>query len=99
MAELKARLKDYDDLVMREYQMLKVRYPSKKDHRSYFNFMWNQKPLCEEEDQFIYPEDAMLYLSTDAEAAWMESAFDAIITIFPKKILKVCPPVQALVHH
>ena len=87
--ELQGKLEEYDGLVLREHQLLKIKAPSKKNHRQYFRYMWNTKPLCEEETRFICQEDDMLYLSTDAEAAWMESAFDFIIAILPAKVMKV----------
>ena len=89
MVELKKKLQEYDELILRERRILQISAPSRKNHRRYFNYVWNEKPLCEEEYEFVYQEDDMLYLTDDAETAWMDSATDLIIAVLPVKVLQV----------
>ena len=92
MAILKIKMKEYDDLVFREHRMLRISKSSQKNHRRYFNFIWNEKPLCPQEYAFIFQEDDMLDLAAEQENEWLASMIDAIIAILPGKTLKVCKP-------
>jgi hypothetical protein len=87
--ELQVKLKEYDELVMREHAMLQIGKPSKKSHRSYFNYMNNLKPLCTDEQDFILQEDDLLDLAQDSEIAWIGVVIDAFLAVTPKRILKV----------
>ena len=89
IAELKTKLKEYDELVLREYRMLSINSPSSKNHRNYFNYIWNEKPLCPEEYDFIYFEDDMLSLGKNDEDSWLEPLVDVIMAWVPFNILKV----------
>ena len=54
MTELNVKLEEHDKLMLREHQILKIEAPSREDHQNYFNYIWNEKPLCPEELDFIY---------------------------------------------
>ena len=95
MSQLKLKLKEYDDLILRDHQILKIDRPSRKAHRSYFNYIWNEKPLCEEEFAFIYHRSDMLSLRTDAENSWLEPFVEpllAITKVLPGFVNKVGSP-------
>ena len=89
IAELKIKLKEYDDLVFRERQMLKINAPSRKDFIRYFNYIWNEQPLCPEEYAFIVQEDDMLDLVAEQEDEFWSGMIDVILAIIPRKVLRV----------
>ena len=81
MSQLKLKLKEYDDLILRDHQILKIDRPSRKTHTSYFNYIWNEKPLCEEEYDFVYHRSDMLSLRTDAENSWLEPFVEMLLAL------------------
>ena len=89
IATLKAKLKEYDELVLREHQMLKISTPSRKNHIRYFNYIWNERPLCREEYEFVFHADDMLDLATEPESEWVGGVIDFILALLPRRILKV----------
>ena len=89
IANLKTKLKEYDDLILREHQILKIARPTKKNHRYYFNFIWEEKPLCRKEYEFIFQEDDTLDLAAEPETEWLWSVVEVIIKVLPRGLLKV----------
>ena len=89
IATLKVKLKEYDELVLREHQMLKISAPSRKNHIRYFNYIWEEKPLCREEYDFVFHEDDMLDLAAEPESEWVGNVIDFILALLPRGILKV----------
>ena len=81
-------LKEYDDLLLREHQIMSIKHPSPKAHEVYFNYIWNCKPLCKEEYQFIYHRDDFALLG-DQEDGWLGSYIEAIRWILPKAVIRV----------
>ena len=89
IAKLKSKMKEYDDMLLREHQLLKVEAAKPKTHRNYFDYIWNEKPLCEEEYRFVYQQDDFLDLGADSERSWHEPMIGLLIWLVPAKILKV----------
>jgi hypothetical protein len=90
IAELKLKLQEYDELLMREHRLLSIARPSSRTYRSFFDYMWNEKPLCREEYEFVFHRVDMISLGADAENGWLEPLTDALNTIIPSRIMKVC---------
>lgn len=57
-------------------------------HRSYFDYIWNEKPLCEAEYQFIFHRDDFVALG-EQEDTWLAPFIEALQDLVPKPILKV----------
>src|SRR5271156_5343903 len=53
MSRLDSKMKEYDDLLLREHQVMALTRPSWRTFTSFFNFIWNEPPVCEEEYQYI----------------------------------------------
>lgn len=85
---LGAQLKEYDDLLLREHTIMSIRQPSRKIHRSYFDYIWNEKPVCKEEYQFIYRRDDFLALGVQ-EDGWLGSWTETLAQLLPNRVLKV----------
>ncbi|RMZ78185.1 hypothetical protein DV738_g3968, partial [Chaetothyriales sp. CBS 135597] len=79
-------LKAYDDLLLREHQIMSIREPSKKAHRGYFNYIWNEKPVAKEEYQFVYREDDFAILG-DQDDRWLGYT-EVFVSCLPHVVLK-----------
>ena len=86
IVELKFKMKEYDELLIREHHLLKTDQPSRKKHRNYFDYIWNEKPLCPEEYDYVFYQDDMVSLGTDSEDSWLEPVMDTVISLIPAKI-------------
>ena len=75
---------------MREHQVMSIREPTRKAHRGYFNYIWNEKPVAKEEYQFVYKEDDFVILGhqEDRWLGWTE----VLVSYLPHFVLKVCFP-------
>lgn len=79
-------LKEYDELLLREHEVMSLKQPTKKEHRSYFNYIFNEKPVCREEYQFIYREDDFVRLGSQDDS-WLGYT-EVFFSILPDFILK-----------
>ena len=89
IAELKAKLHEYDDLLLREKRLLEIEEPSRRDYRSHLNHIWNEKDLCREEYDFVFHKDDMISLGAGSENGWLEPAIALIETVLPEWAVKV----------
>ncbi|KAI4146421.1 MAG: hypothetical protein LQ340_005936 [Diploschistes diacapsis] len=108
MGEIKAKLKEYDDLLIREETILKMEAPSQKLHQHYRNYMWFEKPLCPEDAEFVYHKDDMVNLHGYTESNWIKPMVDSLMMALPPSVMKVSIGVvetgnhlrlHGLVHH
>jgi hypothetical protein len=83
---LDVALREYDELLLREHEILTLKQPSKKEHRSYFNFIWNEKPLYKDEYAFIYREDDFVRLGRQDDS-WLGYT-EVFFSVLPDWILK-----------
>ena len=79
-------LKEYDDLLLREHHILSIHTPSRKAHRGYFDYIWNEKPVVKEEYQFIYREDDFVMLG-DQHDRWLGYT-EFLVSVLPRVVLK-----------
>lgn len=89
MAEIKAKLKEYDDLLIRERTILSMDAPSRNNHKHYLNYVWMEKPVCPEEEDFIYHKDDMVNLHGNTEINWLRPMVDSIMMKLPRGLMKV----------
>jgi hypothetical protein len=89
MNEIKAKLDEYDSLLMREQHTLQMRTAGRKDHEHFRNYMWQERPLAQEEADFVYHRDDMLDLYTYAESNWVHPMIEAVIAIVPAALMRV----------
>jgi hypothetical protein len=61
---LKLKLKEYDDLVLREREMLKIQAPRKKDYDRFTGLVLDERPLDLAEADFVCQEDDMIDLAS-----------------------------------
>ena len=89
MAKLMVKLEEYDKLILREHELLKIGAPSREDHQNYFNYIWNEKPLCAEEYDFIYSQDDMLSLGRGDGHPWIAPVHRFLVAVLPNKFMNV----------
>jgi hypothetical protein len=88
MSRLSGMLKEYDELLLREHAIMSIKQPTEKVHRSYFDYIWNEKPLCQAEYQFIFHKDDFVALG-EQEDTWLGPFIEVLQALVPKRLLNV----------
>ena len=89
MDQIKAKLKEYDDLLMREERTLSMEVPSQKLHNHYRNYLWHEKPLAPEDSEFVYRKDDMVNLHGYHESNWIKPVIDSVMMTLPPSVMRV----------
>lgn len=87
VSEIKAKLKEYDDLVVRSKTIVSVPRPKKGAFRSYFNWIYNDPPVVQEEFEFIYFKEDFMSLGQEADG-WLEPMIDSLFHTIPSSMIK-----------
>jgi hypothetical protein len=85
---LDTKLKEYDELILREHAIVSLKRPSSQVHKGYFDYIWNEKPVEKEEYKFIYHREDFVVLGQHGDG-WLGSPAEALGRIFPKRLLQV----------
>jgi len=74
--------------LLQAQQMVALNRPADRDHNSVMNFLWNQKPLFEDERSFIYEKEDLVTLKPGRETAFLDA--------FVERMIKIsnCKPIQ-----
>ena len=89
MEEIKAKLKEYDDLLVREQSILKFERPGRRNHQHFISYLWQEKPLDAEDEEYAYYREDMVNLYTYPESQWLYPMIDAILLIVPPWLMRV----------
>ena len=89
MTEIKAKLKEYDDLLVREQSTLQMESASTRLHRHYLDYMWLEKPLAPEDEEFVYRGYDMVNLMGYSESNWLKPIIDRLMMSLPPWLMKV----------
>jgi hypothetical protein len=74
-AELRLKLLEYDELLIKARDLQAFQKPSQRDYKSVRTWFWNLKPLVEKEAEFIRKKEDIITLKTGRE--W--SGFDGFV--------------------
>jgi hypothetical protein len=85
---LDTTLKEYDELMLREHAISSLKRPSRRAHKGYFDYIWNEKPVDKAEYQFIYHREDFVALGLHDDG-WLGSPAEALGRVFPKRLLQV----------
>ena len=77
MVEIKAKLKEYDDLLARQHAISSLPRPGKREFKSYFDWIINDPPVVEEEFRFIYHKEYFVQLGEQADS-WLGPLVDGL---------------------
>jgi hypothetical protein len=81
-AELRVKLVEYDELLIKARDLQAFQKPSQRDYKSVRTWFWNLKPLVEKEAEFIRKKEDIVTLKTGRE--W--SGFDGFVESTLRKI-------------
>ena len=87
LSRLNETLKEYDELLLREHAIMSIKQPSERMHRTYFDYVWNEKPLCPAEYEFIFHKDDLVVLG-EQEDTWLGPLIEVFLAWVPRRLLK-----------
>jgi hypothetical protein len=94
LENLEATLEKYDNLLLREHEIMSIKKAPAKMHKAMFDFMWDgkkdadgkrRKHLLPSEYQFMYRTDDFMILGNQDDA-WLGSFAESVKYLLPKKI-------------
>ena len=65
-------LKEYDELLLREHTIASIVQPTAKNHRSLFDWVYNNKPVVREEYEYLFDQHDFVLLGNDDDH-WLRS--------------------------
>lgn len=86
--DLKEKVIEYDDILLRDTQLRQLRRPSKRAHRNFFDWMWTENPFGEGEKQFIFHEHDFVVLDEQHEDSWLDEFMHHLMGHCRKGILR-----------
>lgn len=78
-----------DEMVFRAQRLQSIGPPTKRNHRSLFNWIWNQQALEPSEQDFIFRQDDFVSLANGQDNSWIEGRIEDFVKRFPLKSLQV----------
>jgi hypothetical protein len=78
-----------DDWVLKAQQMVALNKPAKRDYKSVETYMFNRKPLLDEEYGFIYQQEDLITLRDGREMAFLDSFTEKMLKTFHCSLLQV----------
>lgn len=78
-----------DELLLRDHQIRNLRKPSRRLHKSVFNYFYNEKPVTKEDMQFIYHRDDFVCLSDHVEFNWLDDIVHKFMDYDQSNFLRV----------
>lgn len=76
-------------MLLRAERLQSMGPPTKRNHRSLFNYIWNEQPLEPSEQEFIFRQDDFVTLANGQDDSWLEARVEDFVKIFPLKELQV----------
>ncbi|KAF2093525.1 hypothetical protein NA57DRAFT_48248, partial [Rhizodiscina lignyota] len=80
-AKLEARFKEYAKLLLFAKDLTSLPRPSASSYRSFRNFFWNTRPLCQRDEPWIEWKEDMITLRTGRERAWLDDGVENLLRI------------------
>ncbi|PQE28352.1 Peptidase C14 caspase domain protein [Rutstroemia sp. NJR-2017a BBW] len=82
LEEIENKLKAYDELLLRARALNSMSRPSETDYRSVENYMFDKKPLIDEEQGFIYDKNDLVTLREGREGAYLDKMIEKFLQTF-----------------
>jgi hypothetical protein len=77
-----------DNLLLREAEVRKLARPSIRVHRNFFDWMFTEHPLSDDDQRFVYHEHDFVSLE-DHEESWLDEIVHRFMGHCRKGILRV----------
>ena len=87
--QINAKLREYDEMILRQKEMLALRPVSRRDWRYYARYLWGKKPLSREDMEFVWLRSDMIDLYTYAESSWIKPMVNAVMPLIPQRLTMV----------
>lgn len=87
--QINTKLKEYDEMVLRQKEMLALRPVSNRDWLYYARYLWGKKPLSREDMEFIWLRSDMVDLYTYAESSWIKPMVGVVMPLIPQRLVMV----------
>jgi hypothetical protein len=76
-------------MLLRECQIQKLIKPTLRNHINLFNYIWNEKPVYNEEFDFVLHKDDLVTLEEASEHSWLDEFVQGILDRLPMWISRV----------
>ncbi|KAF7880403.1 uncharacterized protein EAF02_007249 [Botrytis sinoallii] len=80
--EIEANLAAYDELLLRSQHVNAMNRPADSDYRSVERYIFDKKPLVDEEQGFIYEKNDLITLREGREGAYLDTMTERFLQIF-----------------
>lgn len=87
--EIDDKLKEYDELVVRCKDLASLLRTTSRDYNSFANWMHNEKPLSQEESEFINLKEDFIALCEQEEGGWFDGMIDDVLSRIPCKLTRL----------
>ncbi|KAH6683327.1 hypothetical protein B0J14DRAFT_144737 [Halenospora varia] len=84
---IKVKLKDYDELLLRDSEIRKLGRPSQRAHRNFMDWIFTQNSIGEEDQQFIFHEHDFVSLQ-HYEDSWLDDAMHRFMGYCKRGLLR-----------
>ena len=71
--------------------MVALNKPAERDYRSVERYIWEKKPMVDEEHGFIYNKQDLITLRDGRESAFLDTLTEKMLSTFHCKFLQVRP--------
>ncbi|KAB8303957.1 hypothetical protein EYC80_005315 [Monilinia laxa] len=88
LEEIEEKLAAYDDLLLRSKRLNTMNRPSESDYRSVERYIFDKKPLIDEEQGFIYEKKDLVTLREGREGAFLDTLIEKFFRVFHCEILQ-----------
>ncbi|KAF4636283.1 hypothetical protein G7Y89_g1791 [Cudoniella acicularis] len=86
--DIERKLEKYDSFVAKAQRMVALPKPADRDYLSVENYIFDKKPLIDEEAGFIYRKEDLITLRDGREMALLDAATEKMLQVFNSKWLK-----------
>lgn len=90
LAEIKSKLREYDDLMFKTMELLTIKKPTERNRASYDAYLEGRGLLVAEEEEFIKHNEDLVALGGDLEDSWLNGAVEDMVKLFSRRVWQVC---------
>lgn len=89
LQQIEDKLREYDDLLFRQQKLVSIGKPNERDHLSLFNWVWNNKPVVNEDFDFMFHKTDLVKLENRPEDNWFDGMLqDLVMAIFNNNLVR-----------
>jgi hypothetical protein len=94
LRELRERLSEYDEMLIKARELASFQCPSGRDYRSVRTWFYNVEPLVEKESEFIYRKEDIISLRSGREWSTFDGWIESTLRKFDCALLRVSQLLQ-----